>query len=89
MYRVIFLAIFFVLVATLQVYLCKRESRKAGLILPIISAIASILAAVGICIYAALPNLISLLFTALQVLIMMNVPTVILAGIYILYHGKR
>jgi len=89
MYRVILLAILFVLAATLQVYLCKRENRKIGLILPTLFAIASILAAVGICIYAAPPNLISLLFTALQVLIMMNVPTAIFAGIYILYHGRK
>ena len=86
---IIFIAIIFVLIATLQINLCKRESRKAGLILPALSFIASILAVIGIIIYSMLPNLVSVLFTALQVLIFMNIPTVILMGIYIAYHGRR
>ena len=81
--------IIFVLIATLQVYLCKRESRKAGLILPALSVVVSVLAVIGIMIYAMPPNLVSILFTALQVLILMNIPTVILMGIYISYHGRR
>jgi hypothetical protein len=88
-YRFIFIALIFVLIATLQVYLCKRESRKAGLILPALSFGFSILAVIGIIIYSMLPNLASILFTAFQVLILMNIPTVILMGIYILYHGRR
>ena len=86
---IILIAIIFVLIATLQVNLCKRESRKAGLILPALSVIASVLAVVGIIFYAMPPNLISILFTALQVFMMMNIPTVILMGIYMSYHGKR
>ena len=89
MYRIIFIAIIFVLIATLQVYFCKRESRKAGLILPALSVVVSVLAVIGILIYAMPPNLVSILFTALQVLILMNIPTVILMGIYISYHGRR
>ena len=89
MYRIGIIAIVFVLIATLQVYLCKRESRKAGLILPALSVVVSVLAVIGIIIYSMLPNLVSVLFTALQVLIFMNIPTVILMGIYIAYHGRR
>jgi|GEM_PF-1864638 len=86
---IILIAIIFVLIATLQVNLCKRESRKAGLILPALSIVVSILAVVGIIFNAMLPNLISILVAALQVFMMMNIPTVILMGIYMSYHGKR
>jgi len=86
---IIFIAIIFVLIATLQINLCKRESRKAGLILPALSVVVSVLAVIGILIYAMPPNLVSILFTALQVLILMNIPTVVLMGIYISYHGRR
>ena len=86
---IIIIAIIFVLIATLQVYLCKRESRKAGLILPAFSVVVSVLAVIGILTYSMPPNLVSIFFTALQVLIMMNIPTVVLMGIYISYHGRR
>jgi hypothetical protein len=86
---IIIIAIIFVLIATLQVYLCKRESRKAGLILPALSVVVSVLAVIGILTYSMPPNLVSILFTALQVLILMNIPTVVLMGIYISYHGRR
>ena len=88
-YGIVVVALVFVLVATLQVHLCKSESRKAGLILPAFSVVVSVLAVIGILIYAMPPNLVSILFTALQVLILMNIPTVILMGIYISYHGRR
>jgi len=88
MYIIVIIAIVFVLIATLQVYLCKRESRKAGLILPAFSIVVSVLAVIGIIIYS-MPLNASVLFTALRVLIFMNIPTVILMGIYIAYHGRR
>ena len=90
MYRIIFIAIIFVLIATLQVNLCKRESRKAGLILPALSVIASILAVVGMVMSSYSEyNLGSIFYMALQILSFMNLPTVILMGIYMSYHGKR
>jgi len=89
MYREIAVIIVLVLIATLQVYLCKRESRRIGLILPVLSFIASVSAVIAMHFYLLPPNLISMLFLWLQVFVAMNVPTVILIGIYILYHGRR
>ena len=88
MYRILIIIIL-VLIATLQVYLCKLESRKAGLILPALSVVVSVFAVIGILTYSMPPNLVSILFTAFQVLILMNIPTIILMGIYISYHGRR
>ncbi|MDV0445571.1 hypothetical protein MmiAt1_11550 [Methanimicrococcus sp. At1] len=89
MYRTIALIVILVLLFTLQVYLCKRENKRTGLILPALTFLISILAVIGIHFYSAPPNLISMIYLWLQVFIIMNVPTVILAGIYILYHGRR
>jgi len=89
MYREIAVIVILVLIATLQVYLCKRENRRVGLILPVLSLIASISAVIAMHFYLSPPNLISMLFLWLQVFVAMNVPTVILIGIYILYHGRR
>ncbi|WNY28325.1 hypothetical protein MmiEs2_05100 [Methanimicrococcus stummii] len=89
MYKTVALIIIIVAIATLQVYLCRRENRRVGLILPAASFVVSILAVIGMHFYTAPPNLISMLYSAVQVFIMMNIPTVILAGIYVLYHGRR
>lgn len=89
MYRAIALIIIMVAIASLQVYLCKRENKRIGLILPIISFIISILAIIGMHFYTALPNLISMIYLWIQVFVAMNIPTVILSAIYILYHGRR
>lgn len=89
MYRIIALVVILVLLFSLQVFLCKRENRKTGLILPALTFIISILAVIGIHLYSAPPNFVSMIFLWIQVFVAMNVPTVILAGIYILYHGRR
>ncbi|MCL2550456.1 MAG: hypothetical protein FWE78_06010 [Methanimicrococcus sp.] len=89
MYREIAVIIILVLIATLQVYLCKRENRRVGLILPVLSLITAVSAAIGISFYSSPPNLISMIFLGIQVFVFMNIPTVILTGIYILYHGRR
>lgn len=89
MYRAIALIIILVLLFSLQVFLCKRENRKAGLVLPALTFILSILAVIGIHLYSVPPNLVSMVFLWIQVFIAMNVPTVVLAGIYVLYHGRR
>lgn len=89
MYRAIALIVIMIAVATLQVYLCKRENKRVGLILPALSFVISILAVIGMHIYTALPNLVSIIYLGIQVFILMNIPTVILSAIYILYHGRR
>ncbi|MCL2863706.1 MAG: hypothetical protein FWE54_06505 [Methanimicrococcus sp.] len=89
MYNEIAVIIALVLIATLQVFLCKRENRRIGLILPIMSLIVVTLAVIGISLYSSLPNLISQLFFAIRLFVFLNIPTLILAGIYILYHGRR
>ncbi len=89
MYRAIALIILLVLLFSLQVFLCRRENRKAGLVLPVLTFILSILAVIGLHLYAAPPNFISMVYLWVQVFVAMNVPTVVLAGIYVLYHGRR
>ncbi|WNY23142.1 hypothetical protein MmiHf6_04450 [Methanimicrococcus hongohii] len=89
MNNVIALIVIMVAVAMLQVYLCRRENRRIGLILPILSFTISIVAAVGMALYSGLPNFISMAFLALQTFLLMSIPTAILAGIYVLYHGRR
>ncbi|MDR0768197.1 MAG: hypothetical protein LBE57_07240 [Methanosarcinales archaeon] len=89
MYRTIALVVLMVAIATLQVYLCKRENRRVGLILPAIFFILSILAVIGMHFYAGMPNLISVIYLAIQVFVLVNIPTAILMAIYIMYHGRR
>lgn len=89
MYRVIVLIVIMVAIASLQVYLCKRADKRAGLFLPALSFIVSVLAVIGVHLYSAPPNLVSMLYLWIQVFIAVNVLTVILAAIYILYHGRR
>ena len=89
MFRIVLVALIFVLIATLQVYLCKRESRKAGLILPSFFFIVSILAVFWMIFNLLSVNLISVLFTALAAFFALNVPTIVLMGIYMSYHGQR
>ncbi|MBZ3934914.1 hypothetical protein [Methanimicrococcus blatticola] len=89
MYRIIALIFILILLFSLQVFLCKRENRKTGLILPALTFIISILAVIGVHLYSPPPNFVSMIYLWVQVFVAMNVPTVILAGIYILYHGRR
>lgn len=89
MYKTIAFIVVMVLITTLQVYLCKRENRRVGLILPVLSFLASILAVIGIHLYSPPSNLAGMLYLWLQVFAVMNLPTVIFMGIYILYHGRR
>ena len=89
MYREIAVIIILILIATLQVYLCKRENKRVGLILPALSLIVSVLAVIGVSLYSSLPNLASMIYLGIQVFFAMNIPTLILTGIYILYHGRR
>ncbi|MDR2943517.1 MAG: hypothetical protein LBU81_00240 [Methanosarcinales archaeon] len=89
MYRIAAVIVLFVLLFSLQVFLCRRENRKIGLVLPALSFLCSILAVAGVHLYSEPPNLISMIFLWIQVFVAANILTVILGGIYILYHGRR
>lgn len=89
MYQAVVFIVLIVLVVMLQMYLCKRESRRAGLILPALFFLFSLLAVLGAHFYISPPNLISTVYQALQIFALMNIPTVILGAIYIMYHGRR
>ncbi|MCL2141888.1 MAG: hypothetical protein FWH46_03305 [Methanimicrococcus sp.] len=78
-------AVFLALVGLLQVYLSKRHDRT-GYVLPALTLITSLLAVLGLYFYSAPPNLISFLFQALQIFILINILTVILFSIYVAYN---
>ena len=93
MSRFIVLIVFLVAVTTLQTFLCRRQNRLIGLVLPVIFFVISILIIIGFISNAVSLveplNFITIAFVSLQLFILFNLPTAALIGIYIFYHGRR
>jgi membrane protease YdiL (CAAX protease family) len=95
-------------IVTLQIFLSKRESKWAGLILPIISFGISLIAGLGILLFSVatgtttsivdgeiieqtrqIASTPSIIFSAIYVFLLYNIPTGILLAIYAACRGKR
>jgi hypothetical protein len=92
--RLIVLIVFLVAVTTLQTFLCRRQNRWIGFVLPVLFFALSILVIVGFIFNAInlVPeplNFITIAFVSLQLFILFNLPTAALIGIYIFYHGRK
>ena len=70
----------------LQIFLSKRESKLPGLILPAVSVIASLLTVANLAVTGMSAG--EAVLTVLQVLLIGNLPTLVLAGIYIACRKK-
>lgn len=77
-------------IITLQVFLSKQQGKK-GLILPIISLSISIIAISGYAMFAILtPNdSSSIIMSTIMMFFILNIPTVILFAIYLIFSKKR
>lgn len=71
----------------LHVYLSRSISKWPGLILPIISFTLSIVTVLGMAQFEDSTKL-ELIFQAISVFIMANIPTIILLGIYVSIRAK-
>lgn len=88
--NVLFLGgIIFVALMWLQIYLSKKESKWYGLVLPLLSALISVMPLLGFSAYDNMPqpgsegqNIVGLLLTMLWVLFIFNIPTIIYLAIY-------
>ncbi|MEA4973913.1 hypothetical protein SDC9_64201 [bioreactor metagenome] len=73
----------------LQIFLSKRDSRWAGLVLPIITFAYSLLAVFGMAAYVGEP-MGQVIMQAISILVITNIPTFILLAIYFaLRHERR
>lgn len=72
----------------LQIFLARRDSRWAGLVLPIISFAYSLLAVFGMAAYVG-ESTGQVILQAISILIFMNIPTFILVAIYFALKNER
>ncbi len=79
--RLVFFLVFLVLLAALQIFLSRRESRVPGLVLPVISFIISILYPLNMAVFPGKSTTELVLEMAL-VWLLANIPTAILLAIY-------
>lgn len=92
---IIFLAILFLIIAGvvwLQVFLSKKENKWPGLIMPLISVLISLLAVLGIAFWGLRESTESnnpMIFTALYIFVLYNIPTAVLIAIYAGCRNKR
>lgn len=84
--RIIIALLLFVAITLLQIFLCKRESRWMGLIIPIISFGLSILWILGIPYYLSSSGL---TFKIFFVFFIANIPTAIFLSIYFILRSNK
>lgn len=94
-YLILFFAIYSLIIAGivwLQVFLSKKENKWLGLILPIICVLISLSAALGLALYVpagSTESNVSMIFPALYIFVLFNIPTAILIAIYAGFRKKR
>jgi len=92
---ILFLAIVFLIVAGivwLQVFSSKKESKWPGLIMPLICLLISLLAVFGLVSFAPLDpteGARSVIFSALYIFVLYNIPTAVLLAIYAGFRNRR
>jgi len=89
---ILFLALIIAGIIWLQVFLSKKENKWLGLIMPLFCVMISLSAALGLAFFAPVDstgNNVSMIFPALYVFVLFNIPTVILVAIYAGYRKKR
>ena len=94
-YLILFFAIYSLIIAGivwLQVFLSKKENKWLGLILPLICVLISFSAALGLAVYVfagSTESNVSMIFPALYIFVLSNIPTAILIAIYAGFRKKR
>ena len=85
-FGIVFLLVFGVGGIWLQIFLSKKESKWAGLILPIITFCISLIFVLGV---ANIGELSTVIVTVLSTFLLCNIPTAVLFAIYAACRGKR
>ena len=77
---------------TVQIFLSKKETGLAGLVLPVVSLSVSILVALSVFAFGAIArfgNEDTIFLTSLYVFVLFNIPTVVLLVVYAACRGRR
>ena len=85
---ILFLALIIAGIIWLQVFLSKKENKWLGLIMPLFCVMISLSAALGLAFFAPVEST-EMIFTAIYVFVLFNIPTAILIAIYAGYRKKR
>lgn len=89
---ILFLVLIIAGIVWLQVFLSKKENKWLGLLLPLMCVLISLSAALGLAYFAPVESTQSngsMIFTAVYVFVLFNIPTAILIAIYAGNRNKR